>query len=53
MRYCIIENGYIVNTIVWDGVEPWEPPAGALVLPESEAMASYEYLPLEVLNGDN
>lgn len=47
-RYCIIIDGYIVNTIVWDGVSEWTPPEGALVLLESEALAQgYEYAPPE------
>jgi hypothetical protein len=28
MTYAIIQNGVVVNTIEWDGVTPWQPPAG-------------------------
>jgi len=26
--WALIENDVVVNTIVWDGVTPWSPPAG-------------------------
>jgi hypothetical protein len=28
MTYAIIQNGVVVNTIEWDGVTPWQSPAG-------------------------
>lgn len=28
MNYAIIQNGTVVNTIEWDGVSSWSPPAG-------------------------
>ncbi len=31
-NYAIIENNIVVNTIVWDGVTTWTPPAGATVV---------------------
>jgi hypothetical protein len=48
-RYCVICDGYIVNTVVWDGVEEWEPGEGCIALPEAEAVQQYEYLPVPVL----
>lgn len=32
MNYAIVQNGIVVNTIEWDGVSPWQPPAGASVV---------------------
>lgn len=31
-RYAVIENGVVINVILWDGdAETWHPPAGASV----------------------
>lgn len=39
-RYVIVDaDGYRVNTVVWDGVTPWEFPEGFTVVPESECTA--------------
>ena len=53
-RYCIITDGYIANTIVWDGVTQWDAPEGALVLPEDEARAhGYDYPPQVAEEAEN
>lgn len=28
MTFAIVQNGVVVNTIEWDGVAQWTPPAG-------------------------
>ncbi len=28
MNYAIVQNGTVVNTVVWDGQSSWAPPAG-------------------------
>ena len=28
MRYVIVEDGVVVNVILWDGVSDWTPPEG-------------------------
>lgn len=33
MNYAIIENGVVVNTVVWDGSTDWTAPTGAQVVP--------------------
>ena len=39
-RYVVVDaDGYRQNVIVWDGVTPWEPPAGCTVVLESECTA--------------
>lgn len=32
MIYAIVENGIVVNTIVWDGQSEWTPPPGSTVV---------------------
>jgi hypothetical protein len=32
MIYAIIENGVVVNTVVWDDQTPWQPPSGSTVV---------------------
>lgn len=29
--YAIIQNGVVINTIEWDGVSAWSPPAGCSI----------------------
>jgi hypothetical protein len=44
MRYCIIENGYIINTIIWDGESEYAAPPGCILMLETEALtAGYAY----------
>lgn len=44
--YAIIKNGYIANTILWDGQTPYEPPDGSVVMLLATALADgYEYSP--------
>lgn len=40
--YAIIENGTVINTVVWDGGPDWEPPSGttAVEVTDSTGMAS-------------
>lgn len=41
MRYIILnEAGEVVNTVLWDGVAPWEPGEGLRAVPEAEYLAS-------------
>jgi hypothetical protein len=32
MRYAIIRDGAVVNIALWDGITPWSPGAGLLVV---------------------
>jgi hypothetical protein len=32
IKRALIENGVVVNTIIWDGVEAWSPPAGQVLV---------------------
>jgi hypothetical protein len=32
MNYAIIQNGVVVNTVVWDGQADWQPPADTTVV---------------------
>lgn len=46
-NYAIITNGYITNVMRWDGVSPYTPPDGAIVLLLATALADgYEYAPV-------
>jgi hypothetical protein len=36
MRYAIVQGGRVVNVIAWDGVAPWQAPAGATVVPAND-----------------
>lgn len=36
-RWAIIHDGAVENIIVWDGVTPYAPPPGRLMMPEAEA----------------
>lgn len=39
-RYVIVDaDGYRVNTVVWDGVTPWDLPVGFTAVLESECTA--------------
>jgi hypothetical protein len=39
--YAVIDgSGNVVNTIEWDGVTPWSPPAGDTAIPTNGAPAS-------------
>lgn len=31
--YAVTQGSVVINVVVWDGVAPWTPPAGASVLP--------------------
>lgn len=39
--YAIVEDatGVVVNIVVWDGVTPWEPPAGTTVVEDVDGVA--------------
>jgi hypothetical protein len=37
-RWAIIHDGAVENVIVWDGVSPYAPPPGRLMMPEAEAV---------------
>ena len=32
-NYAIVENGTVINTVVWDGVSEWSPPSGSTAHP--------------------
>ena len=31
--WAVIDGGTVVNTVVWDGVSDWQPPAGTTLVP--------------------
>jgi hypothetical protein len=43
MRYAVIEDGIVVNVIIWDGATEWSPPEGQQVVPSNEAGVGYRY----------
>jgi hypothetical protein len=44
--YAVIFGGYIVNVIRWDGITPYDPPEGSVVMLLATALADgYEYAP--------
>jgi len=46
-RYVIVDaDGYRLNTIIWDGVTPWQPPEGCTVVLESECTAEVRPEPI-------
>ena len=48
MNYAVIDStGLIVNVVVWDGITPWEPPAGHSVVQLTEGDIGWT-----VKNGD-
>lgn len=38
-NYAIVENGNVVNVILWDGSAQWQPPAGATVVEVPDGVA--------------
>ena len=41
MNYAVIQSGFVVNVVVWDGVAPWNPPEGTeLVLLQPDEWVS-------------
>ena len=46
-RYAVINSSnVVVNVIIWDGVSPWSPPSGCIVVPEGQgAMIGGTYDP--------
>lgn len=47
MRYIVVQDldGLIVNAILWDGVSPWEPPAGCFVIQNDILNIGDTYIP--------
>ena len=45
MNYAVIENGIVINVIVWDGVDPFQLPEGQTLQPigDSEAWIGWKY----------
>lgn len=40
--YAIIENGLVVNVVVWDGdASAWQPPDGTIAVPVPEGQVAY------------
>jgi len=37
-RWAIIHDGAVENIIVWNGVAPYAPPPGRVMIPEAEAI---------------
>lgn len=31
-NYAVVENGSVINVVVWDGVSEWAPPDGAIAV---------------------
>jgi len=53
MNYAIISSsGLVVNTIEWDGVMPWKPPAGHVAIATTEAGISWTYADGEFIAPD-
>ena len=42
-RYCLIRNGVVENVIAWDGVAPWQAPAGYQVITDDRASPGWRY----------
>ena len=36
-RYALVKDGKTINVIAWDGVSPYTPPAGCVVVPAEQA----------------
>jgi hypothetical protein len=45
MRYAIIKNNVVENTIVWDGVTPYTPPEGTILVASDTAEIGWIYNP--------
>ena len=45
-EYAVIVEELIVNTVLWDGVTPWSPPAGSITMLLADALAAgIQYAP--------
>lgn len=45
MDYAIVdETGLVVNVTVWDGISPWEPPAGHAAVPLTEGGIGWTFV---------
>lgn len=45
-RYVIVDaDGYRANVVIWDGVSPWDLPAGFVVVLEAECTAPSRPVP--------
>ena len=46
-NYCVIDEytDIVVNIVVWDGVTPWEPPAGTFAVQSDTAGIGWIYDP--------
>lgn len=46
IQYALVENGIVVNVVLWDGESEWTPPTGqqAVTIPDgSEAAIGWTY----------
>lgn len=45
MRYAIVKDGIVENTVEWDGETPWSPPEGATAhaYPEGPISIGWEW----------
>ncbi|WP_430226841.1 hypothetical protein [Paraburkholderia tropica] len=48
--YAIVDNGIVINVVVWDGGDSWEPPAGATAI-EVTAQTGAAYIGGAYSNG--
>ena len=41
-RYVVVDaDGYRANVVIWDGLTPWDIPAGWTAVPEGDCSAPY------------
>lgn len=41
MNYAILDSsGLVINTVLWDGLAPWRPPANCMAIPIVDSDAS-------------
>lgn len=48
--YAIIENGVVVNVVLWDGDSEWQPPAGTTAVEVTETTGA-AFVGLPYANG--
>ena len=45
MNYAIVsDSGIVINTIEWDGISPWQPPARCTAVATTEAGINWMYI---------
>ena len=43
MRYAVVQDGVVVNVVMWDGVSEWAPPAACTVVQSDTASIGDAY----------